>query len=68
MRLSNVFDAHADLPAGAAAWMSTRQAGHGAAPWDSFNLGDHVGDDPDVVQANRQLLADTLGARPVFLR
>ena len=68
MRPSNVFDAQADLPAGAAAWMSTRQAGHGAAPWDSFNLGDHVGDDPDVVQANRQLLADTLGARPVFLR
>ena len=68
MRLSNVFDAHADLPAGVAAWMSTRQAGHGAAPWDSFNLGDHVGDDPDVVQANRRLLADTLGARPVFLR
>ncbi|GAA4304207.1 hypothetical protein GCM10023148_58220 [Actinokineospora soli] len=31
------------------------------APYDSFNLGDHVGDDPDAVAANRARLADELG-------
>jgi len=57
-----------DLPAPVGAWMSTRQGGVSVAPWDSFNLGDHVGDAPQHVQANRQLLADTLGVRPVFLK
>ena len=31
------------------------------APFDSFNLGDHVGDDPDAVAANRSRLASALG-------
>jgi YfiH family protein len=31
------------------------------APYESFNLGDHVGDDPVVVRANRDRLADELG-------
>lgn len=48
--------------------MSTRTGGCSVAPWDSFNLGDHVGDAPAHVQANRQQLADTLGVRPVFLK
>lgn len=65
--IASFFDASA-LPAGLGAWMSTRVGGHSAAPWDSFNLGDHVGDVPDHVRANRQLLADTLGVRPVFLQ
>jgi YfiH family protein len=34
----------------------------------TFNLGDHVGDDPAHVQANRNQLIRTLGVRPVFLR
>jgi hypothetical protein len=34
------------------------------APYESFNLGDHVGDDPGAVAANRQRLADELGLRP----
>ncbi len=68
MGLFNVFDATPRLPAGLGAWMSTREGGHSSAPWDSFNLGDHVGDTPGDVQANRQLLADTLGVRPVFLQ
>jgi len=68
MGLFNVFDAAPRLPAGLGAWMSTREGGHSSAPWDSFNLGDHVGDAPRDVQANRQLLADTLGVRPVFLQ
>jgi YfiH family protein len=32
-----------------------------AAPYDGWNLGDHVGDDPAAVQANRALLASRLG-------
>ncbi len=58
----------ADLPPGLGGWMSTRAGGCSAAPWDSLNLGDHVGDAPGSVQANRQQLADAIGVRPVFLR
>ena len=48
--------------------MTTRQGGCSLPPWDSFNLGDHVSDDPAHVRANRALLATTLGIRPVFLQ
>lgn len=67
MQPANLFD-YPDLPANVGAWMSTRQGGYSGEPWDSFNLGDHVGDAPERVQANRQRLADTLGVRPVFLQ
>lgn len=67
MPLQNAFDHAGDLPPGVGAWMSTRAGGHSAAPWDSLNLGDHVGDTPAHVQANRQSLARSLGAKPVFL-
>ncbi len=68
MAIRSVFDRSHDLPAGIGAWMSTREDGHSDAPWDSFNLGDHVGDDPGHVQSNRQLLAKSLAVRPVFLQ
>ncbi len=44
-------------------------AAHGAsaAPFDFFNLGDHVGDDVAAVAANRARLSAALGARPVFM-
>ena len=48
--------------------MSTRDGGQSASPWDRLNLGDHVGDVPVHVQANRQTLATALGVRPVFLQ
>ena len=32
-----------------------------APPFDSFNLGDHVGDDPAAVAANRARLAEAIG-------
>ncbi len=64
----SAFDLSPVLPQGLGAWMSTRAGGHSTTPWDSFNLGDHVGDVPEAVQANRQLLAHTLGVRPVFLK
>lgn len=68
MPIQSVFDRPQDLPEGLGAWMSTRSGGHSGAPWDSFNLGDHVRDLPTHVQANRQLLAAKLGVRPVFLQ
>ena len=33
-------------PPGVRALATTRQGGASRAPWQSFNLGDHVGDDP----------------------
>lgn len=68
MPIFNAFTTTQQLPAGAGAWMSTRAGGFSAAPWDQLNLGDHVGDVPSAVQANRHLLARSLGARPVFLK
>ncbi|MBL0419387.1 peptidoglycan editing factor PgeF [Ramlibacter sp. AW1] len=47
---------------------STRDGGVSGPPWNSLNLGDHVGDDPLAVEANRQRYAAALAVRPVFLR
>lgn len=41
--------------------ITTREGGSSAPPYASFNLGDHVGDDPAAVAANRKRLADELG-------
>lgn len=41
--------------------VTTRAGGVSAAPYDSFNLGDHVGDDPASVAANRGRLAAQIG-------
>ncbi|MFL1455572.1 peptidoglycan editing factor PgeF [Marinobacter sp. GN3S48] len=43
---------------------STRLGGVSEAPWDSLNLGSHVGDDPARVQENRQRLATMAGIGP----
>src|SRR4051812_11411093 len=40
---------------------TTRAGGASSAPFDTFNLGDHVGDDPDAVAANRRRLAEKIG-------
>ena len=40
---------------------TSRAGGVSAAPYDSFNLGTHVGDDPADVAANRARLAQILG-------
>jgi YfiH family protein len=55
-------------PPGVRAVFTTRQGGVSAVPWDSMNLGDHVGDAPDHVTTNRARLAQVTGARPVFLQ
>lgn len=46
---------------------TTRAGGYSAAPYDSLNLGTHVGDDLAKVQANRAVLQQAIGRRPVFL-
>ena len=53
---------------GVRAGISLRGGGASGGLYASFNLGDHVGDDVALVQANRNLLTRTLGVRPVFLR
>ena len=40
---------------------TTRAGGVSAPPFDTFNLGDHVGDDPSAVAANRSRLAAAIG-------
>jgi YfiH family protein len=40
---------------------TTRAGGVSAPPFDTFNLGDHVGDDPAAVAANRARLAAAIG-------
>jgi polyphenol oxidase len=40
---------------------TTRAGGVSAPPFDTFNLGDHVGDDPVAVATNRKRLAAAIG-------
>ena len=54
-------------PAGVRAVCTTRAGGVSVAPYDSLNLGDHVDDTPVHVAANRAILQESIGARPVFL-
>ncbi len=54
-------------PANVQAVCTTRIGGVSAGPFDSFNLGDHVGDDIRRVDANRAALTQAIGAKPVFL-
>jgi YfiH family protein len=48
------------LPRGVRAAFTTRLGGVSHAPWDSFNLGAHVGDVPAHVAANRARLREVL--------
>jgi len=64
-----VLEADWEVP-GVRAFTTLRIGGYSAAPWDGCNLGDHVGDEPAAVAANRGLLAAHLptGARIQWLR
>ena len=57
------------VPNNIKALMTTRTGGMSIAPFDSFNLGNHVGDDPSAVKKNRDLLVEQfdLPHFPVFL-
>jgi len=54
-------------PAGVKALQTTRQGGVSIAPYDSLNLGSHVGDNPLAVARNRVLLNTLLPSEPVWL-
>ncbi len=49
------------------ALQTTRRGGLSASPFDSLNLGCHVGDDVLVVNRNRMLLAPLMPSEPVWL-
>jgi YfiH family protein len=55
-------------PASVRAVCTTRRGGVSLPPYDSLNLGDHVGDDAAAVSRNRAVLKEAIGARPVFLQ
>lgn len=54
-------------PANVKALQTTRQGGVSVAPYDSLNLGLHVGDVPLAVNRNRQSLAQLMPSEPVWL-
>lgn len=54
-------------PPGVRALQTLRTGGCSPAPWASFNLGDHVGDAPARVAANRAELRRQLPSEPLWL-
>lgn len=54
-------------PANVRACVTTRAGGVSVEPFDSFNLGDHVGDEPAAVAENRRRLTVGLGCQPAWL-
>ena len=50
-------------PVNVEAWVSTRNGGASAPPYDSFNLATHVGDDAGTVANNRNKLAQLIQCR-----
>jgi YfiH family protein len=52
---------------GAGFAFTSREGGVSAAPYDSLNLGDHVGDDPACVVENRRRVALSLGVRDLVV-
>lgn len=50
------------------ALITTRQGGVSRGPYASLNLGDHVGDDPEAVRANRALLREDIPSEPKWLK
>jgi polyphenol oxidase len=54
-------------PAHVKTLQTTRAGGVSSKPYDSLNLGDHVGDAPLAVERNRMLLNTLLPSEPVWL-
>jgi len=54
-------------PPNVRALSTTRGGGCGVGPYESLNLGDHVGDDPAAVAANRDLLGRYMPVAPQWL-
>jgi len=55
-------------PPGVFAACSLRTGGVSTGPYASLNLGDHVGDEPAAVAANRLRYAQALGSHPVYMK
>lgn len=55
-------------PRNVKALITTRPGGVSTGRYASFNLGDHVGDDPACVARNRALLKDHLPSEPKWLK
>ncbi|MDP8162455.1 peptidoglycan editing factor PgeF [Pasteurella skyensis] len=58
-----------DIPKHIQAFTTLRKGGESLFPFDSFNLGDHVGDDPVAVANNRKrlVIAQNLPNPPLYL-
>jgi YfiH family protein len=54
-------------PKNVRALVTTRHGGVSTAPWTSFNLASHVGDDPAAVLNNRACLRERLPSEPPWL-
>nr|WP_245715506.1 peptidoglycan editing factor PgeF [Propionivibrio dicarboxylicus] len=54
-------------PAGVRALSTTRHGGFSQGKYSSLNLGDHVGDDPQAVLANRRRLEELVSGTPCWL-
>ena len=50
------------------AFFTNRRGGGSVAPYDSLNVADHVGDDPEAVARNRATVSVAAGAPVTFLR
>ena len=66
--LADFLQAEWPAPKWVRAFQTLRTGGCSTGPWADFNLGDHVGDDPVSVQANRHALRQLLPAEPVWLK
>jgi len=64
----NAFKPDWSLPSNIGALVTTCEGGVSIAPYTSLNLGDHVGDAVESVQANRSILRQSLPANPIWLK
>ena len=55
------------VPEHVQAFVSTRLGGVSKMPYDSLNIGKHVGDHSDHVEKNRELLQQMLPSKPLWL-
>ena len=59
---------HWSAPSSIKALVSTREGGVSQKPFDSLNLGDHVGDELNHVLMNRAIYTKELPAEPIWLK
>ena len=67
LRLTDCLLPEWPAPAHVRSCVTTRAGGVSLPPFDSLNLGTHVGDDAEAVAQNRQRLQALLGCRPTWL-